>query len=750
MGNTQVSTAVILNLSRTKTGDAFDPDTVEEDYQRIYGLKKFANVEAKAEPTATGVIVTYVVTEQKQLKIISFKGNERVSTPDLKDVIDIHEGEAIDNFRLAIARQSIEALYKTKNFPYAHVDYDRDKLTQSGELLFNITEGPNVKVRKIDFIGNNSFTSERLRGEVGTKYWIFIFRPGTYDPETLDDDVAALKRYYRSRGYFDTRVGRKVTESPDQTEIKITFMIDEGVRYYVDKVTFKGNEKLSDIELRRNLKLVEGEPYEEDALTRDVRSVVRAYSPFGFIYLPMSNDPDYLQIGRGGDPVRKIFRTEPGKVELVYDIHEGKPFKLGRIIVKGNTRTQDKVALREMRMAPGQKYNSAEVQDATERLRGSGYFSGAQMTPIGTDPNVRDLLVEVNEARTASFGVGVGVNSNGGLGGDISYEQRNFDIGNWPDAWSDVFSDRAFIGAGQRFKASISPGTQVSNASILFSEPWIFDQPYSFTGELYYRDRVREDWQELYTGGRVSLGKRFNAEDSASLTLRAEDVRVYDIQNDPQRATDILDKNGHSTITSLGLQLRHDTTNRGMLPYHGSATMVGWESYGVLGGDAFQRLSASWDNYHTLAEDLLDRKTILALHADAGWIWGSAPFFERYYAGGIGTVRGFKYRGISPRGYTTSGLVSNDPIGGDFSITGSAEVSFPVYGEALRGVVFTDVGDVESDFAIGTIRSSVGFGIRLVIPAMGQIPIALDFALPITKDDQDDTQWLSFSFGYQQ
>ena len=746
MGNTQVSSAIILNVVRTKKGDEFDPDTVEEDYQRIYNLKKFANVEAKAEPTATGVIVSFIVTEQKQIKHIAFKGNVRVDTPALVDVIDIHEGEAIDNFRIAIARQSVEALYKTKNFPYAHVDVDRDNLGKTGELTFNITEGPNVCVRKIDFIGNHSFADDRLRDEVSTKYWIFVFRPGTYDPDAVDDDVAALKRFYHNKGFFDARIGRKIIESPDQASIKITFVIDEGVRYIVDKVTFKGNVKLTEAQLRKDMKLVEGQPYEADTLQRDVRAIVRAYSPFGYIYQPGSNDPDFLQIGHGGEPVKTVYLTQPGKVDLVYEIHEGKPFKLGRIIIKGNGRTQDKVVLREMRIAPGQKYNSAEIADASDRLHGTSLFTGVQMTPIGSDPDVRDLLVDVTEAHTANFGIGAGINSNGGLGGQISYEQRNFDLGDWPVYWSVVFSDRAFIGAGQRFRITLEPGTEATNASILFSEPWIFDQPYSFTGEVYYRDRVREDWNETRTGGRTSFGKRFDNENSALLTLRAEDVNIHDIQDKPDRAQEILDDEGHHTVTSIALQLRHDTTNRGMLPYKGTNTVLGWESYGLLGGEyTFQKLSANWDGYKLLSEDLLDRKTVLALHADGGWIWGSAPFFERFYAGGIGTVRGFKFRGISPR----SGP-EDDPIGGDFSLTGSAEVSFPLYGEILRGVVFSDVGTVEPDMEIGTIRSSIGTGIRLVIPAMGQIPIALDVALPVTKSSQDDTEWLSFSFGFQQ
>jgi outer membrane protein insertion porin family len=277
----------------------------------------------------------------------------------------------------------------------------------------------------------------------------------------------------------------------------------------------------------------------------------------------------------------------------------------------------------------------------------------------------------------------------------------------------------------------------------------MFDQPYSFTTEAYWRDRVRENWDETRAGGRVTIGKRWNYVWSTALTLRGEDVRIHDIEDEnvfiggePVRAPEVLEEKGHTTITSATLTLRRDTTNQGTMPYRGTNSVVGWESYGVFGGPTFQKLTGSFDWYTPVNEDLLDRRTILTLRADTGWIWGSSPFFERFYAGGIGTVRGFQFRGISPRG----GL-ADDPIGGDFSLTGSAEIGFPLAGDNLRGVIFADAGTVEPEMEFGTIRTSIGFGFRLVLPIFQGAPVALDFALPLTKDDDDDTEWFSFSLG---
>ncbi|MGA2233699.1 MAG: POTRA domain-containing protein, partial [Tepidisphaeraceae bacterium] len=446
LGNTQVSTAVILNLVRTKEGDPFDPATVVEDYQRIYRLNKFSNVEPRLEPTANGVIVTFVVTEQNQIRGIAYKGNVNISTQDLQNAAALHSGQSIDLFRINLAKTEMVKLYHDRNYPFAHVDVSSEDMAKTGEVVFLIVEGPMVRIRKIGFIGNDTFSAWRLKDQIKSAYYIPIFRSGAFDPEQVDQDVASIKSYYQDKGFFDVRVGRKLSFSGDQTDLQVTFIIDEGPRYIIDHLIFKGNTTLPEGKLRQGLKLVENTYYDKDVLDRDVRQIVRDYSPFGFIYeseepTQMHHD-EYLHIDHA-----QFFKTQSGHMDLVYDISEGRTFKVGRIFVKGNAKTEDKVVLRELRVNPGQNYDSAEIADAIDRLRGTPYFTTVAITPIGDDPGVRDLLVEVNEQRTASINAGVGISSNGGIGGDVSYEQKNFDITNLPASLGDITSERAFTGA---------------------------------------------------------------------------------------------------------------------------------------------------------------------------------------------------------------------------------------------------------------------------------------------------------------
>ncbi len=741
VGNQAVLTASILNVVRTREGDKFDPATVQEDYQRVFGLRRFSNVEAKVEPTQTGVIVIFEVSEQQQIKDIRVKlpPNTTVSDNIVRAVIDIEIGQAIDPFRIAQTRRKIEQFFKAKNYPLATVTIDSEALNKDGILIFNIVEGPFARIRNITFKGNKTFSDYKLSDQIKTRYWIWIFRDGVLSPDQIDDDVASVRKFYQEKGFFDVRVGRKLIVSPDQSEIQIDFLVEEGPQYTIDKVTFKGNAAVTEATLRENMKLVEGMAYDNELIERDTRKFVRDYSPLGFIYQPGTQDASYLRID-----AKPIFRLQPGSVELVYEINEGTPFTIGQILPRGNTRTQDKVILRELRVAPGEKYDSGKIQDATERLRGSPLFQQVKITPVGDDPTERDLLVEVEEARTATLTFGAGINSNGGLAGNITYTQKNFDITDWPRSLGDLKSDRSFVGAGQTLRLSFEPGTTTTNASIRFVEPWILDQPYSISAEAYLRTRVREVYSDDRIGGRVSLGHRFDDIWSASLGFRLENVDIGNIKDKPVRAFEILDENGEHGLTSLTLSVRRDTTTGGILPSKGTNTQASWESYGVFGGDyTFQRFSISHDAYFTLYEDLVDRKTILTLSGTAGYISGDSPYFERFYAGGINSVRGFAFRGITPR----SGP-EDDRIGGDFLVTGTAEVGFPLIEELLRGVVFTDVGMVEPTFEWGTMRASIGAGVRITLPVLGQIPIAIDFAVPLTEDSKDDTQLVSFSLGF--
>ncbi len=787
-GNAEVSSQVILNVVQTHVGDRFDPATVARDYQKVYELHRFAEVRADvafdvdgaAGGSPGGVVVTFRVAEEKLIHAVRFVNDKAVDADDLRKAIDLKVGEAIEPFRIGLAQRAIVAAYRQKNYPYARVEVDRAELSRTGDLVFTVVEGPEVTVRNVVFVGGVGFTDDTLRDQIKTSRYFFIFSAGTLDSEQVDQDVAAVKKFYVGKGYFNAKVGRKIVVSPDQTEVQVDFLIDAGPRYRVGRVSFTGNAKRTDAELRANLRLTEGMPFDADVLQRDVKSVVAAYSPLGYIYDPRNPQPDYLRIGTPDSPfgVRTVLHEDPGVVDLVYDIGEGKPFTIGRVIVAGDDKTRETVIRDYLPgLEPGRLYDSAAVAAGGDALRATPYFGGnATITPIGTDPGVRDLLVNVTEARTASVSAAASVNSNFGFGGELSYEQDNFDLFNFPRRLDDVVGERAFVGGGQTFRASFAPGVQTTNASLLFSTPFILDLPYTNTDEAYFRQIFREWGYERRSGGSVTVGKQFGHDWTAGVTFLAEDVKIGGVEDyyplsdrvdvfDPVthqplltpttgdvatqlrsvRSPQVLEYNGHNTVTNVGLQVRRDTTNRGPLPYEGSSLRLGYKFEGALGGKFdFSSFSTGYDLYKTVYTDLLDRRTVVHAGIDGDYITPDAPFFERFYGGGLGngygSLRGFQFRGVGPRDGRAL-----DPVGGDLNLVGTVEVNFPIFGDNFRGVLFTDFGTVEPDIRIHTIRDTVGAGVRVTIPQLGfKTPIGLNFAFPVNKGPQDIPEVFSF------
>jgi outer membrane protein insertion porin family len=252
--------------------------------------------------------------------------------------------------------------------------------------------------------------------------------------------------------------------------------------------------------------------------------------------------------------------------------------------------------------------------------------------------------------------------------------------------------------------------------------------------------------EDVYIGGITDYYPLSESEDVISPVTRLPIVNPdgrTDTEIRSERAPEIIADAGHNVVTNIGWTIQRDDTNPGPLTYRGTRASFQYQYYGAMGGDYhFSKFTAGFDSYSTLATDALDHKWVLNLHTDAGYITPDAPFFERFYGGGRGSIRGFAYRGVSPRDGRAS-----DPVGGNFVLMGSAELSFPLYGDNFRGVVFTDLGTVEPDIRIHTIRESVGAGLRVVIPILSPVPLAFDVAFPVLKGPQDNSEIFSFGVG---
>jgi outer membrane protein assembly complex protein YaeT len=722
----------LLGVTKIKPGMVWRRDEIAEACRRLDQTRKFEGT-PYAEPRAENglLVAVFVVRERPFVVAVDVVGNKAFKTADLLGEIELEAGSPISEFLISQARQQIEDKYREAGYSYAEVEVDRAILLQDRRVVLKISEGPRIKVRKIVFEGNTAFGDRRLKRLIETSTYLWLFRTGAFDAETAERDAAAIKSFYVDRGYLNAQVGYRIDFGESESDLTLTFQIEEGLEHIIKSVTFAGNSVFDGARLASMMTLNVGSVIDADVLKNDRREIETAYGRLGYIYATVQTS--------------HVFDEEDGFVHLTVQVHEGEQYRFGRIVVRGNQHTRDKVIRRELRFFPEELYNTEEAEAAERRLVDTRLFNEATITPQGDLPGVRDALVNVEEASTTTMLFGVGVTSNSGVVGSISVEQRNFDLFDWPRTSKEFFKGQSFRGAGQTMRLNLEPGTELTRGRIEFREPYLFDRELGFGVGVYAFQRGRDEYSERRVGFTTSIDKRWRRGIldgwAGELALRFESIRVSDVE--PFTARDIEDDEGSTFLTSVKGTLIRDKTDSRWLPSDGDRLKLSLEQAGALGGDAtFTKAIVTYDRYWTLRTDTFGRKHIFQVGASAGQIFGDAPVFERFYGGGIGSVRGFAFRGISPRdGFR------DDRIGGDFELLANAQYSFPLVGTTVRGVTFLDMGTVEEDFEITDWRASVGFGLRIYVKLFGPIPLAFDLAAPIASDSDDDTQVFNFSFG---
>jgi outer membrane protein insertion porin family len=537
----------------------------------------------------------------------------------------------------------------------------------------------------------------------------------------VDEDTAKLQNIYYREGFLDAAVKAERQFSPDSKKVQIAFAIDEGPVYWVGRVDFRGVRHFEEIQLRGELRLEQGQVYSEQKANSDVRRLLKLYREVGFIDVE----------------VRRRVKFIPGtEVNVEFEIGEGERFRIGQINITGNDRTQDKVVRRvldEYEFQPGQWYNAdiargdASGSGYLEKLiRRTTYAEAARIAPAGSVSGQRDAQVSLVEGQTGMVMLGAGASSDAGLIGQLTYEERNFDISDWPESFREFITGRAFRGAGQNLRIALQPGTEVSEFLISFTEPYFQNKPVSLNVVGSNWERERESYDEERLKGYVGFEKRFKNRWRRSISFRVENVNIDDIDADAPR--EIEEVEGDNALAGIKLGIGRDLTDDRFSPSEGYTFDA---SYEQVGGDhTFGIVSGIYRRYQTLQEDLNERKTVLATKLLGASTIGDAPPFEKFYGGGSGLygIRGFDYRGVSTRGLPTLPSTSTereDQIGSDWIFLASAEVTVPLAAESLSALFFVDSGAIDT----GNYRVAVGTGIQILIPQwFGPVPMRFEIA----------------------
>lgn len=809
-GNRTLDAEVLRQSIRTKAGQLLDESVLNEDVKTLYELVGTVQVEKKQE--GDSVRITFIVTENVLAAEVLVRGASEVSDKDVTAVIDTARGRPVADFRLANDAKKIERLYKMKGHHFVQVTTELSDSPAGKIVTFNILEGPSVGVRSITFKGNDHMSRDKLVDShvMATQESGLLGLWGTnYVEETLVKDRNSLVALYRYEGYLNVQVRiADVAFSEDREKADITIEINEGVAFKVGTVTILGADGYpgGPEALRQLLRVVPGQRYRVEMVLKSMNAVETAYREEGYFSVDVN------------------FEDKPkpdGTVDLDVKIDEQSKARVRDLILLGNEITQDKVIRRESGIYPGDVLNQNEIRKTENRLRSLGYFTDVRVDVLrpreGDDPNQRDVRIAVDDsAKTGSAKFAVGASSDLGLLGSFTLTKRNFDWRDWPERFSDVLGGRAFTGAGQTFQLELSPGSEFSSYRLAFTEPWMFDKPIEFGWDLFFSKFSRFDYDVNRTGFDVTLGRRFTfptkrGDDlvlGISGTTRIESFDLSGISDDSAPTAFLAE--GRNSLISERFGIRLHRLDNASNPTDGWSAQFTPE-IGFAGDVRLAKLHLEARRYFTVAKTEDERKHTLAFGAQLGKATplGSSveadpslfdsefvPTYERYFAGGQTTIRGFSFGGAGPHGEgspmlaprrgetsaqadlrlqrTVKSILENDgdPMGGDVLMLANVEYGFPLYQDVLRGVIFVDSGLVrdssgsshgmerreverlqsrlraagrnreaaeiefdDGDSFFQDVRVSIGFGLRIKIPGMGQTPIALDFGFPIREQD---------------
>jgi outer membrane protein insertion porin family len=722
-GNVSISTNTVISKMKTRIGAPYQENIISDDLKRLYLLGFFSDIKIDTEDYRGGLKVIITVTERPIIEKISFSGTKHLYMKEdkIKETLKSKETQYLDYPALAEDVLALKKLYEKKGFAQAKIDYNVNinKEANKANVEFSVTEGIRVRIKDILVEGNKAYPKRRILKVMKTKR-VWLFNPGILKEEVLEEDIERIKSFYHRGGFVDAAVDydtRTDTSRPKKPLLYITIKIQEGKKYLVGNITVQGNRDITKEDIVSKLKeCTPGKVFSHEALKADVANIQSLYFDRGYI----SNQ---VQETTSLNPL-----TE--RIDISYNISENEISYVAKIRVRGNVKTRDVVIRRELRIKPGEKFDGDKLKRSKERLQNLGFFEEVSYDTEDTEvSNKKDLIVDVKEAKTGAFSFGGGYSTVDEFLGFFEIEQKNFDWKNFP----------YFTGAGQDLKFRASLGTVSENFDLSFTNPWIFDYPVSFGFDLYKRSRSRESdigygYDEDVTGGDIRFGKELSEYIKASLSYRNDLIEISNVSSDATQ--DLKSEAGENTISSTAFGLTYDSRDNVFDTTKGNVLAGTLEfAGGLLGGDKdFYKLHSRASHYFPMWRgSVLEARGQIGL-ADAYGDSNKVPIYERYFAGGAYTIRGYNERKVGP-----IDSVSEDPLGGDSMLIGNLEYTYPVF-DFLKVATFYDVGNVWpelSDLGSGGFKSGIGLGMRLKTP-IG--PLMLDYGIPLNKEPGEETR----------
>ena len=717
-GNQRIEVETIRSYMILRVGDPLTRAAVDRALKSLFNTGLFADVSIDVEDAT----VVVRVRENPIINRINFEGNRRLEDKDLKSEVTLRPRVVYTRRRVQSDVERVLQLYRRLGRFSASVEPKIVSLSQNRvDLIFEINEGPDTVVGKIDFVGNRAFDDADLKDEVLTeesRWYRFLTDNDKYDPDRLERDRELLRRFYLSKGYADFRVISAIAElAKDQSSFFVTFTIEEGELYTFGKVAQTTTlPKLDPATLSPQVTTLEGEIYNADEVEKTILNLTVEVGRLGFAFVRIRPNLDK-------DRKARI-------INIVFAIEEGPKAYIERINISGNVRTLDEVIRRRFVIAEGDAFNTAKLRESRRRVRGLGFFEKVGLKRRrGDTPEKVEVDVEVEERSTGELSIGFGFSTSEEVLADVAIRERNL------------------LGRGQDLKVEFAASSVRQQIDLAFTEPYFLDRDLAAGFDIFLIDLNEEDrssFEEQIVGGRLRTNFPLlrNWRGGVSYTLRENEITDITTSTSPLIRGDA----GTFVTSEIGYYVRYDTRDSILLPSEGFAARIDQGIAGFGGDVRFIRTTARLRYYHPLAEDIVGTFGLRAGHIEG--LDQNIRVSERFFVGGS-DFRGFERGGVGARDIST-----DDSLGNNTYYVGSVEVRFPIgFSDELRiyGHAFSEFGSAFDIDVAGanlrdssSIRATAGIGISWASP-IG--PMRVDLTEVITKQSYDKGEFFRFSVG---
>ncbi|WP_417453388.1 outer membrane protein assembly factor BamA [Kiloniella sp.] len=716
-GTQRIEPESVRSYMEVNPGDTFDPVLLNRSLKSIFATGLFADVSLKRQ----GGDLIVVVVENPIINRIAFEGNQRLDDEILSAETALRERVVFTRTKAQADAQKLLELYRRSGRFAATVEPKVIQLPQNRvDLVFEVVEGDRSYVTTVNFIGNREFSDGKLQDIVSTSetvFWNFLSDSDTYDPDRLTFDRELLRRFYLKEGYADFEVQSVIAELTSNREsFVVTFTITEGERYKFGVVDVESALKDFDpATVEDQILPEENEWYNADLIDKTVDNLTDAVGDLGYAFVDVRPLPEK-------DTENKI-------IDLVFSISEGSKVYVERIDIEGNSRTLDKVIRREFRLVEGDAFNSSKLRRSRSRIQRLGFFQSVEVNnEPGSTPDRTVIKVDVEEQSTGELTFGAGFSSSSGPLGSIGIRERNL------------------LGKGQDLRFNIALAGSGSEADISFTEPYFLDKEIAAGFDIFRITREEDSlaFDEKKTGAALRIGYDLSEELRQVLRYRFEHIEIENIDSDAAQL--VKEQEGTSIKSAISSTLTYDKLDSRITPTDGYLLTLENELAGLGGDVQHLKVTLGGTNYYSFSEDL-----ILKSRAEVGNIIGldeDTRIVDRFFLGGD-KLRGFKSGGVGPRDQG-----SDDALGGKHFYNGSLELTFPLglpeqFG--VKGRVFSDFGatwniDGNDSGVDDSSNPRVSFGTGLTWSSPFG-PLAMDLGFAALKEDYDETEIFSFSFG---